>query len=144
METKVVDSMEKAQQENAIIYDIDYGVELIENFNRKTTRFEKEFKKLGKKQNGKNPEYQKKIVLKFVKNNLLPIWKNEVESKFWKAGEMDFLEKDVIATYVFGAFVTGHSKGLQQHMRTAFANILKEMTDRAVAAKEMKKTVSEK
>ena len=136
METKVVDSIEKIENENALVYDIDHGVELVENFNRKSTRFEKEFKKLSKKQKGTDPNYQKKIVLKFVKNNLLPIWKNEVESKFWTAGEMDYLDNDVIYTYIFGAFVTGHSKGLQQHMRTAFANVLKEMTDRAIAAKE--------
>jgi len=139
METKILTSMEEAKEiDNGIVYDIDEGVQYLEEFNRKTTRFEKQFKKLGKKQNGRNPNQQKKLVYKFVEENLLPFWKTEVEQKFWKFKEMEFLEKDIIYTYIFGAFVTGHSKGLQQHMRTAFANILKEMTDRAIAAKEKK------
>jgi hypothetical protein len=143
MQTKVVETMEEAEkQENAMIYDIDKGVEYIEEFNRFTTRFEKEFKKLTKKQNGADPSFQQKLVFKFVKEKLYPFWKKEVESNFWKYGEMKYLEKETIYTYVFGAFVTGHSKGLQPHMRTAFANILKEMTDRALKAKEIKDTLS--
>ena len=135
METRIVSSLEEVGNESALIYDIDNGVSLIENFNRKSSRFQKAFKKLSKKQKDTDPNYQKKIVFKFVKENLLPIWKQEVESKFWTTGEMDFLDKEVIYTYIFGAFVTGHSTGLQQNMRTAFANILKEMTDRAIDLK---------
>jgi len=137
METKIVQSLEEAEKvDNAMVYDIDKGVEYLNEFNRKTTRFEKEFKKLSKKQKGRDEAGQKKLVFKFVEEKLKPFWTIEVEEKFWKNGEMDYLDKETKATYIFGTFVVGHSKRLQQHMDTAFANVLKEMTDRAIAAKE--------
>jgi len=134
METKIVNKPEDAPL-NSISYDIDHGIELLLEFNRQTTRFEKDFKKLTKKFKGADPEYQKKQVFKFVQAKLLPFWNTIVQPKFWKGSELDSLSSDTLSTYIFGVFVIGHSKALQQDMQEGFARTLKEMTDRAFAAK---------
>jgi hypothetical protein len=129
MQTVIIKD-EKDIKGNSKVFDIDAGVELLLNFNRKTVMFEKDFKKLTKKQEGKDPEYQKKLVISFVKDHLFNIFKNEFLDKFYSNKEYLKLDPVILNTYIFGIFVVGHSKKFEENMIKTFAQIIKEMTDR--------------
>jgi hypothetical protein len=131
MKSKIVTSVEEAKKENnSVIIDLDEGVEYLFNFNKKTWPYAKKFKKLSRKFDGSNPELQKKKVLKFMKDELYNIFKNEFLDKFYKNKEYEVLDKDIIAVYIFGCFVEGHAKGVEIDLPTQFKLIIKELTDR--------------
>lgn len=129
METRIINN-EKELLPNSIVIDIDKGIELLLEFNRKTVIFEKEFQKLTKKQNGKDPDFQKKLVLKFVKEKLLNIFKYEFLDKFYLKEEYKKLENEILLTYIFGIFVIGHSKKFENDIMSGYAKVIKEMSDR--------------
>lgn len=136
IESKVVASLEEAEkEENKVIYDLDEGVLLLMNFNKKSVTKSKDFKKIGKKYNGSSPEKQKQEILKYIDKELYPIFYNEFISKFYKNNELEKLDREVINTYIFGAFLEGHAKRLEMSIPVLFKNLIKELTDRAVYAK---------
>jgi len=136
LESKVVSSLEEAEkQKNGIIYDLDQGVVLLMNFNKKSVSKAKAFKKIAKKFNGADPEKQKKEIFKFINKELAPLFYNEFTSKFYKNDELDGLDKNILNTYIFGAFLEGHAKKLEVNIPTLFKNLIKELTDRANAEK---------
>lgn len=136
IKTKIVESVEEAEKEkNGVIYDLDAGVVLLMNFNKKSVSKAKNFKKVGKKFNGADPERQKKEIFKFIDKELAPIFYNEFTSKFYKNDELEGLDKEIINTYIFGAFIEGHAKKLELNIPLMFKNLIKELTDRAVFEK---------
>jgi len=142
MESKLVTSMEEAKKEkNGIIIDLDKGVELLVAFNKKTVSKSKKFKKFAKKFNGANPELQKKKILKFMKDELYPIFKVEFLDKFYKNKEYEVLDKDIIATYIFGSFLEGHATTTKIDIPTQFKLITAELTNRIYAELEKKSKV---
>ena len=74
-QSKLTTSVEEAYKEkNGIVIDLDLGVELLRNFNKKTLSKAKQFKKYAKKFNGKNQDFQKNVpIIKY------PDIKKEVE-----------------------------------------------------------------
>lgn len=136
IESKIVSSEEEANKEkNKIIYDLDKAVILLMNFNKKSVSKAKQFKKIGKKFNGANPEKQKKEIFKYIEKELAPIFYNEFSSKFYKNNELEGLDKEILNTYIFGAFLEGHAKKLELNIPLMFKSLVKELTDRAVLEK---------
>jgi hypothetical protein len=141
MNSKIISSMEDAKKyDNAIIYDIDDGIELVKNFIKKTIPLAKEFKKVGKKQNGKDPFEQEKIVINFVKKFLFESFNKEFVDKFFINNELSYLEPKVLYIYIFGLFVIGHSKNLDanQTQEQVIARTLTELSSRAFNEKKKK------
>ena len=131
MSYKIVDSFEKAYEEkNGVIIDLDRGVELLMNFNKKGVTKAKKFKKFAKKFNGANPELQKKKVLKFMKDELYLTFKNEFLDKFYLNKEYEIIDKDIISTYIFGSFLEGHATTTNIDIPTQFKLIIVELTNR--------------
>ena len=136
IETKIVNSLEEAETEsNKIIYDLDAGVMLLMNFNKKCVGKAKDFKKIAKKFDGSDGNKQKKAIFKFIDKELAPIFYNEFTSKFYKNDELSHLDKEALNTYIFGSFIEGHAKKLEIDITLLFKNLIKEMTDRATEAK---------
>lgn len=132
MQAKIVNSIEETESiENKIVYDIDNGVECVKNFIRKTVPLSKDFKKLVKKQEGRSEKDQKKLVFDFVNKNLKNTFNYEVSRNFFVNDELNFLNEEVLNTYIFGTFVTGHSKKLEENHDKIYARILLEMSTRA-------------
>ena len=131
MEAKIVNSYEEAYKEkNGIVIDLDKGVELLLNFNKKTITKSKKFKKIAKKFNGSNPELQKKKILKFMKDELYLIFRNEFLDKFYLNNEYEVLDKDIISVYIFGSFLEGHATTTKMDVPTQFKAIIVELTNR--------------
>ncbi len=123
----VVKSEEEAfKVENGIIIDLNKGIELLLEFNRKTVKFSKEFKKLVNKQKECDSAYQKKLCLKFVETNLFKIWEKEFGEIFFK-DDFKRLDKEILYTYIFGTFVIGHSKKTQENLGKLYARVIGEM-----------------
>ena len=80
----------------------------LKKFIKKTIRHTKQFKKIGKKMNGNNPNKQKKIINQFVKDNLLQHWEKEVVETILP----DFysLSEEEQYTYIAGAFIVANSQ----------------------------------
>jgi hypothetical protein len=134
--SKIVESEEEANKEaNKIVYDLDNAVILLMNFNKKSVSKAKNFKKIAKKFNGSDPEKQKKEIFKYIEKELAPIFFNEFSSKFYFNGELDGLDKEILNTYIFGAFLEGHAKKLELNIPLMFKKLVKELTDRAVEEK---------
>ena len=100
--------------------------EFMQNFIRKTRRHTKPFFKVAKKAKGKNPSQNKKV-LAFIEENIMPTWKEEVENKLLGEKTLDSLPQKDRLTYVFGAFVMGHSRELQTKIRDMYENLFKEL-----------------
>lgn len=139
MEIKTVQSMEEAKKtENAIIYDIDSGIELVKIFIKKNLVHAKEFKKLGKKQDGKNPLEQEKLVLQFVKKNLKESFKKEVSNEFFKHDELSYLDEKIVNTYIFGLFIVANGRNIEGNQDQIIARTLRELSARAFKEKSNK------
>lgn len=139
LESKIIQSIEESKNfKDATVYDIDFGIECVKSFVKKTIPFTKEFSKLAKKQNGKNPLEQEKLVLQFVKKNLLSFFETEVIEKFFKGDELSYLESKVLYTYIFGLYVIGHGKKLEENQDKGIARTLVEMSQRANKEKSLK------
>jgi len=80
----------------------------LKNFIKKTIRYTKQFKKIGKKMNGNNPNKQKKIINQFVKDNLLQHWEKEVVETILPA--FYSLSEEEQYTYIAGAFIIANSQ----------------------------------
>ena len=131
MERKVVTSFDEAYEEkNGIVIDLDKGVELLIEFNKKTVSRSKKFKKFAKKFNGANPELQKKKVLKFMKDELYLVYKNEFLDKFYLNKEYEVLDKDILSVYIFGSFLEGHATTTKIDIPTQFKLLIVELTNR--------------
>lgn len=129
--SKLTTSVEEAYKEkNGIVIDLDLGVELLRNFNKKTLSKAKEFKKYAKKFNGKNQEFQKNKVIKFMKEELYVFFQREFLDKFYLNKEYEVLDKDIIAVYIFGTFLEGHATTTQIDIPTQFKLVIVEMTQR--------------
>jgi len=139
MESKLVTSMEDAKkQKNGIIVDLDKGVELLVQFNKKTISKSKQFKKFAKKFNGADPVLQKKKILKFIKEEIYPIYQKEFLDKFYENKEYEILDIDVLATYTFGSFIEGHATTSKIDIPTQFKLITAELTNRIYAELQKK------
>ena len=106
---------------------LNIGREACMDFIRKTSKFTKAFDKLVRKQKN-NPDKQKKMAIKFVKDNLDTLWQKEVVNKVW--GKPLNMKKEDEAIYIFGIFVSGHSKQLQKGIVNIFKQSLKELNER--------------
>lgn len=133
MKKKIVSDLKEAKP-NDIIYDIDFGIELLKEFIKKTFLHTKDFKKLSKKMNGKDKEKQEKELHKFCKEKLLKQWNFIFSSKFYVRDEMLKIEDKVLYTYILGVFISGHSElpNVKNNLNKLLANTIYELTQRAV------------
>jgi hypothetical protein len=106
--------------------NIEEIISSIEEFNRQTTRFQKDFKKLSKKLKGADDNFAKKQISKFTNDNLYPFWARIVEPSF---GEKK-LSKEVALVYIAGVFITGHSRAFDNNQREVFKNVAIEILER--------------
>jgi len=98
-------------------------------FEVKTQPLAKKFAKFAKKMNGKNPQEQKSKVVDFVKKNVYYFWEKYIEKQIpFLKDSNNILPEDVYYTYVFGFFVTLHSKKLKRQEKiNVMANALAEI-----------------
>jgi len=95
----------------------------------KTKPIAKKFAKFTKKMDGKNSVEQKTQVIKFVKQNVKYFWDKYIKSifPFIKESE-EFLIDDVYYVYIFGFFVTLHSRAIKRKEKlNVMSNGLAEM-----------------
>jgi len=105
----------------------------------KTKSVAKKFVKFTKKMNGKNPVEQKTQVIKFVKENVSFFWNKYIKNVFpFVQDSEEFLVDDVYYVYIFGFFVTLHSRAIKRKDKlNIMSNSLAEMyinTERAKKA----------
>ena len=118
-------------------------------FEGRTQPLAKKFAKFTKKMNGKDPQEQKEKVISFVEKNVYYFWKKYIENNISFLEESkDVLPKDIYYTYIFGFFVTLHSKALKRQEKiNVMANALAELkinTDNVKRAlEEYKKRIKE-
>ena len=102
--------------------------EFMQNFVRKTRRFTKPFFKIAKKSKGKDPSQNKKV-LAFIEENIRPVWKAEVEDKLWGDKTLEPIPEKDRLTYIFGAFIMGHSRELQTRIQDMYENLFRELEE---------------
>lgn len=131
MEKKIVNDLNEAK-ENDIVYDIDFALELLKEFIKKTFIHTKDFKKLSKKMNGKDKEKQEKELHKFCKEKLLNQWNYIFSSKFYSRNELENIEDKILYTYILGVFISGHSElpNIKNNINKILANSIYELTER--------------
>ena len=128
---RVLESVELGYKNvNETVIDLDAGVELIVDFNTKTTTQAREFRKLSKKLQNKDDAYKQKGIIKFIKKEVFPAYKVEFLDKFYKGGEYEVLDEKVLLTYCFGAFLGAHATNSQMDFPAMLKMLIIEMTNR--------------
>jgi hypothetical protein len=103
--------------------------EKMPEFEGKTQPIAKKFAKFTKKMNGKDPLTQKTKVINFVKKEVYYFWQKYIENEISFLSEAkEILPEDVYYTYIFGFFVTLHSRALKRDQKiNTMANALAEI-----------------
>lgn len=117
-------------KEGEIAYDIAAGVDAIKEYIKKTISHRKAFRKIAKKMDGANPNQQMKLNYKFSKENLMRIFKLELEKEFFKRDELSFIPEEKLHAYILGSFIAAGSqdKGLKNNLEKIYVRILVEIT----------------
>lgn len=128
--TKIVQSETEANG-NEVVYDIEKGVEALNDFIKDTFSHTKDYYKLTKKMNGKDPNSQKKLSYKFCKNNLKGKFVSRIEDSFFKNKELDYIPEEKLNVYILGVFIVGNSREekMKANKDTIFAKVLREICE---------------
>jgi len=120
-----LDSMILAVKESGV--DIDLIVKsIIGDYRIRTENSTKAFYRISKKGNSEKSQ------TKFVKDKLLPIWKNCVESKEENVADFrNLIDNREFAAYMVGIYIGIHSRNLSENIIGFLTGIIAEMAIKA-------------
>ena len=132
--TNDASNIDEATKKENRVYDIDLGIKCLNNFIKRTISYRKNYKKLTKKMDGKNPAQQKKDNFKFARKYLLKDFKSSVVDVFFTNDEMSYLSEEDVFTYILGVFIAGNSQepNIKNNINKIYAKVLQELCERSL------------